>query len=102
VTAATAICTLNAIVESVEPNLRFCLNYPTQRLSVILTQFIDEADNCVAWLSTRTGASRDATLSAEMYQPSCGRLYASLRDWNNAIVFARVLHQIDDTPEVRH
>ncbi len=103
VTPATVLSTLEAIVESVEPALRFYLNYPTQRLCAILTQFIEQADECVAWLNTNTDASHDSSLSAEMYQQSCERLCESLRDWHNAIVCACALHLIDaDMPEVQH
>jgi hypothetical protein len=103
VTPATVLSTLEAIVESVEPALRFYLNYPTQRLSAILTHFIGEADECVAWLNTRTEASSDSSLSVAMYEQCCERLNASLLHWRHAIVCARALHQIDaDTPEVQH
>ncbi len=103
VTPVTVLATLEKVVESVEPALRFYLNYPTQRLSVFLNYFVDEADAFVDWLGSRAEASRDSSLSAEMYQQSCERLRLSLRDWHNAIVLAAVRCEIDtETPETQH
>lgn len=103
VTPVTVLATLETVVESVEPALRFYLNYPTQRLSVFLNHFVDEADAFVDWLGSHAEVSRDSSLSAEMYQRSCERLHLSLRDWHNAIILAAVQYQIDTkTPEIQH
>lgn len=103
VTPVTVLDTLEAVVESVEPALRFYLNYPTQRLSVFLLNFVDEADGFVAWLSEHGGESQDALLNADVYQQSIERLRASLRDWHNSLILAGIRYELDmDTPETQH
>ena len=52
VTPITVLTTLEAVIESVEPALRFFLSYPTQRLSVFLIKAVDDAGDGVGWLIT--------------------------------------------------
>lgn len=103
VTPVTVLATLEKVTESVEPALRFFLNYPTQRLSVFLIGFIEESQTFVSWLSADDSVSADPSLTAAMYRQSCERLHDSLRDWRNSIVIAGALHELDaDTPEMQH
>jgi len=76
----TVLATLEKVTESVEPALRFFLNYPTQRLSVFLIGFIEESQTFVSWLSADDSVSADPSLTAAMYRQSCERLHDSLRD----------------------
>jgi hypothetical protein len=103
VTPASVLDTLETVVESVEPALRFYLNYPSQRLCIFLKHFVDEADRFVSWLSIYDSEYRDPALSREQYQHAADRLQASLRDWHNSLVLTGIEHELDmDTPEVQH
>src|ERR1700722_3026558 len=66
VTPVTVLATLAKVIESVEPALRFFLNYPTQRLSVFLLKFVSDAQSFVCWFSTRAGTSKDPSLTEAM------------------------------------
>jgi hypothetical protein len=103
VTPAAILATLEKIVESAEPALRFFLNYPTQRLSVVLNYFVDESETFLSWLTTFDEASCDPSLNATMYQQSSERLRASLASWHNAVILAGIEYGLDtDTPEIQH
>jgi hypothetical protein len=103
VTPSTVLDTLEAVVDSVEPALRFYLNYPTQRLSVFLRNFIDEANRFVSWLCEHGGESQDPLLNADFYQQAADNLRASLQDWHNSLLLAGIQHELDmDTPEIQH
>ena len=68
VTPVTVLATLEKVIKSVEPALRFFLNYPTQRLSGFLIGFIEESQTFVSWLSADDSVSPDpgdATLSSK-------------------------------------
>jgi hypothetical protein len=94
----TIIETLDAVVESVEPALRLFLNYPTQRLLAILLPLVHNAEAFATWLRQTNVESKDPSLALDAYLRSCNRLCTSLIDWHNALILARVTHDLDSRP----
>jgi hypothetical protein len=103
VTPVTVIETLDAVVESVEPALLLFLNYPTQRLLGILLPLVHEAEDFATWVRQTEVESNDPAPAPNMYLSCCDRLSSSLVDWHNALISARLKHDLEGRgPEVQN